>query len=114
MNEISVSATNSDDRNFAMVAHLLGIFTYFFGSLIIWLVKKDESAFVGQEAREALNFQITLLICHAIAGILMFVLIGFLFIPILWVINVVFSLMGAISSSQGHAYRYPFAIRLIS
>jgi uncharacterized Tic20 family protein len=114
MNDISVSATNSDDRNFAMLAHLLGIFTYPFGALIIWLIKKDESAFVAQEAREALNFQITLLICHAIAGILVFVLIGFLFLLILWIVNVAFCLMGAISASQGQAYRYPFAIRLIS
>jgi uncharacterized Tic20 family protein len=114
MNEVPVSATSSDDRNFAMLAHLLGIFTYPFGSLVIWLIKKDDSEFIAQEALEALNFQITLLICHAIAGLLIFVLIGLLFIPILAVINVIFSLIGAVTAAKGEAYRYPFAIRLVS
>jgi len=37
-----------------------------------------------------------------------------LFFPLLWVINIVFSIMGAMSASKGQGYRYPFAIRLVS
>lgn len=114
MTDISVSAPSQDDRNFAMLAHLLGIFTSFLGALIIWLIKKDQSPFVEQEAREALNFQITLLIAHAVAVVLMIVLIGFALSAAVWVVNIIFSIMAAIAASKGQAYRYPFAIRLVS
>lgn len=114
MDEIVASAPSQDDRNLAMVAHLLGIVSSFIGALIIWLIKKDESPFIAQEAKEALNFQITLFIGHVIAGAMMFVLIGFLLFPLLWIINVIFSIMGAMAASKGQGYRYPFAIRLVS
>ena len=42
------SDTTSDERNLAMLAHLLGIFTSFVGALIIWLIKKEDSAYVNQ------------------------------------------------------------------
>lgn len=114
MNEIVVNAPSQDDRNLAMIAHLLGIISSFLGALIIWLIKKDESPFVAQEAKEALNFQITLFIGHVIAGALVFVVIGLALIPLIWLINVIFSIMGAMSASKGQGYRYPFAIRLVS
>lgn len=114
MDEIIAGAPNQDERNFAMFAHLLGVVTSFVGALVIWLIKKDESAFVGQEAKEALNFQITLLIGHVIAGALMFIAIGFLLFPLLWVVNIVFSIMGAMAASKGQGYRYPFALRLVN
>ena len=107
-------APSQDDRNIAMIAHLLGIFFSFLGALVIWLIKKDDSPFIAQEAKEALNFQITLLIGHMIAGLLMILLIGFLLFPILWGINIIFSILGAVAASKGQSYRYPFAIRLVS
>ena len=114
MDDVIVSAPNQDDRNLAMIAHLLGILTSFLGALVIWLIKKDQSPFIEKEAREALNFQITLLIGHMIAGVLTFVLIGFLIFPLLWAINIIFSILGAVAASKGQAYTYPFAIRLVS
>lgn len=114
MNEISVGAPSQDDRNFAMLAHLLGIFFSFLGALIIWLIKKDQSQFVDQEAKEALNFQITVLIGYAIASVLVFLLVGALMYPVIWVLNLVFCILGAIASSKGQGYRYPIAIRLIN
>ena len=114
MDEPVVNAPSQDDRNLAMIAHLLGIISSFLGALIIWIIKKDESPFVAQEAKEALNFQITLFITHVIAGALIFVVIGLLLVPLVWVVNIVFSIMGAMSASKGQGYRYPFAIRLIN
>jgi uncharacterized Tic20 family protein len=114
MDEPVVNAPSQDDRNLAMIAHLLGIISSFLGALIIWLIKKDESPFVAQEAKEALNFQITLFIAHVIAGALIFVVIGLLLVPLVWVVNIIFSIMGAMSASKGQGYRYPFAIRLIN
>ncbi len=113
MNDIIESGPSRDETNIAMLAHLLGIFTGFIGAMVIWLLKKDDSAFIAEEAREALNFQITLMVGYVIAGVLAFLLIGLVLFPILFVLNLVFCLMGAMSASKGKAYRYPFALRLL-
>jgi uncharacterized Tic20 family protein len=113
MTQVTETSPTKDECNLAMLAHLIGIFTGFLGSLIIWLVKKDESGFVTEEAKEALNFQITMAIALAASWMLTFLLIGFLLIPVLLVLNFVFCILGAISASKGQAYRYPFAIRLV-
>ncbi|MCL2020809.1 MAG: DUF4870 domain-containing protein [Betaproteobacteria bacterium] len=111
----TASAPTADDRNIAMLAHLLGIFTYFIGSLIIWLVHKDkpEKAFVSAQAKEALNFQITMLLAYFVSGLLVFVLIGFLLIFIVFIVDIVFCIVAAISVSSGNNYRYPIVIRLL-
>ena len=112
--EVASTSPSKDERNLAMLAHLLGAVTGFVGALVIWLVKKDESKFVEQEAREALNFQVTLLIGWFICYVLMFVLIGFVLMPVLWLVNVVLSIVAAVAASKGTAYKYPFALRLIN
>ena len=56
---------SKDARMWAMLCHLLGLFTCFIGPLIIWLIKKDEDPFIDDQGKEALNFQITV----AIAGL---------------------------------------------
>lgn len=113
MNDIVQSSPSKDDCNIAMLAHLLGIFTGFVGALIIWLLKKDDSAFINEEAREALNFQITMTIAYLVASMLMVILIGMLLLPILYVANIIFCILGAVATSKGQSYRYPFAVRLV-
>jgi uncharacterized Tic20 family protein len=105
---------SNDDRNLAMLSHLLGIFTGFVGALIVWLIKKDESGFVGENAREALNFQITMVIAYFAAGVLSWILIGLVFFPLLFIANIIFCIMGAVAASKGAIYRYPLAIRLLN
>lgn len=114
MNDIVTTAPSKDDSTMAMLAHLLGIFFGFIPSLVIWLIKKDDSPFVAQEAREALNFQITVIIGYAIAAALTFIVIGAFLFPALYILNIVFCILGAVASSKGQAYRYLFAIRLIN
>jgi uncharacterized Tic20 family protein len=113
MNDPVATTPSTDDRNIAMLAHLLGIVSGFVGALIIWLIKKDQSAYVDDQAKEALNFQITMLIAFVGAWILMFVLIGMLLMPLLLVANLVFCILGAVAASNGKNYRYPVAIRLL-
>ncbi len=113
MSDIIEVGPSPNETNLAMLAHLFGIFTGFIGAMVIWLLKKDDSAFVGEEAREALNFQITLMIAYVVAGVLAFLLIGLILFPILFILNLVFCLRGAISASKGKAYRYPLALRLL-
>lgn len=108
------NAPTSDDKNIATVTHLGGTVFSFIPSLIVWILKKDDSAYIADQAKEALNFQITVLIAQLVAGILVWILIGFLLIPIIWLGNIVLCIIAAISTSKGETYRYPFALHLIN
>lgn len=103
---------NTEDKTMSLLAHLLGIVIGFLGPLILFLVKKD-SKFVYQNARNALNFQLTLLIGWVAAFVLTFVLIGMLLYPVLFIVNIVFSVIGAIQANEGKVYKYPVAIEFI-
>jgi len=105
---------SSDDKNIATITHLGGTVFSFVPALIVWILKKDDSAYIADQAKEALNFQITVLLAQFIAGVLVFILIGFLFMLIIWVINIVFCIIAAISTSKGETYRYPLTLRLIN
>ena len=77
--------TTSDSRTTAMLAHLLGIFTGFLGPLVIYLLNGEKDPFVRHHAAEALNFQLTMLIAWFATVLLMFVLVGLLVAPVLFV-----------------------------
>jgi len=90
-------------KNMAMLCHLLGFFTSFIGPLIIWLLKKDEDSFIDQQGKEALNFQITIIIASFVAGLLSFLCIGFLLLPVIGILDVVVVIMACVKSSKGEA-----------
>lgn len=116
---VSVSAVPSV-RTWAALCHasaLLGVFLHFPGHLIppliIWLAKRDDSPELDAHGKEAVNFQISMLIYNAVAAVFCLVLIGFFFIAVLWVLNAVFVIIAAIQASDGKFYRYPITIRFI-
>jgi uncharacterized protein len=109
-----ITVPTSDEKNIATVTHLGGTVFSFIPGLLVWILKKDDSAYIADQAKEALNFQITVLIAQFIAGVLAIILIGFLFMGIIWLLNVVFCIIAAMSSSKGETYRYPFCLRLIN
>ncbi len=115
-NEIQSEITipSNDEKNIATVTHLGGTVFSFIPALIVWILKKDDSAYISDQAKEALNFQITVILAQFIAAVLAIILIGFLFMGIIWVLNVVFCIIAAISSSKGETYRYPMCLRLIN
>lgn len=100
------------DIQWGSFAHLGGILG-FLPSLIIWLVFKDRGSFTNTEAKEALNFQITLLFGYVISWILIIVFIGAILTWAVWILGVVFSVIAFLQAKDGRHYRYPFAIRLI-
>ena len=111
---------SEEDKSLAMLCHLLGIFTGFIGPLILWLVKKDSSAFVGHHGREALNFQITLMLVMlglgSVTVVLMFVVVGILLVPVLFIVPIlalVAEIISAVAAQKGEWHRYPCCIRLI-
>lgn len=109
-----------EERTWATVAHLSAFLFYLIppigqilGPLIIWIAKRDSSEFVEDQAREALNAQISISIYAAIAGILVFVLIGFPLLFALWLAEVVLVIVAAIKANDGIRYRYPLIFRLV-
>lgn len=115
VNPPPVAGGASDDKNLALITHLSGIVLAFIVPLIIWLINKDNPAksYITEEAKEALNFQITILIGYVICWVLSFILIGLILLPLLWIFNLVFCILAAMAVSSKGTYRYPFALRLI-
>lgn len=109
------ATATQEDKTLAMLTHLSGIILGFIVPLIIWLINKDRSdkGFLNDHAKEALNFQITLLIVYVVGIILSVILIGALINLIAWVVCIILSIMAALKANEGAAYRYPFALRLI-
>ncbi|HZE56645.1 MAG TPA: DUF4870 domain-containing protein, partial [Chthoniobacterales bacterium] len=96
---------------------LLGVLMHFPGHLlpplILWLIKRDDAPELDAHGKEAVNFQISMLIYNVVAAIFCLVLVGFAFLAILWILNAVFVIIAAIQASDGKFYRYPMTIRFI-
>ena len=108
----SAALSPEQDVQWGSFAHLGGVLGVL-PSLIIWLVFKDRGTFTNTEAKEALNFQITLIFGYIISAILWIVFVGYLLTWAVWIVGVVFSIIAFLQAKDGKHYRYPFAIRLI-
>jgi uncharacterized Tic20 family protein len=111
--------TPTADNSLAVVMHILGLagFVFPFGNivapLILWLVKRSTSPLLDRTGKEVLNFQISFTIYAAIAGILCFVLVGFLILPAIAILWLVLIIIAAIKTGNGEEYRYPLTIRML-
>lgn len=124
--QASLPATqSSDERTWALIGHL-SAFSFFvtgigciLGPLIVWLVKRDTLPFAADQAKEALNFNITVAI--AFVALVIFTIVTFgigllLTYPIgavLFIGWIVLTIIAAIKANEGVAYRYPFTLRLV-
>ena len=117
---------SAEERQWGLFGHLAaltGLFTggigNIVGPLVIWLIKKDTMPFAADQAREALNFNITLALVGVVLFLITLVTFGLgavltmplgLLIGIAWL---VLTIVGAMKANDGVAYRYPFALRLV-
>jgi uncharacterized Tic20 family protein len=109
----------TNDRLLAVLCHislLLG-----FGllvPLVVFLIIKDQSSYVAEHAKEALNFHITVILAAIVCLMLIFTFIGALVgIPGLFVVgigSIVLSILATIEAAQDRPYRYPLTLRLVS
>lgn len=99
----------------ALLAHILGIFTSFVVPLIIYLIKKDEDAFIADQSKEALNFHITMIIAYFALIVISIITVGFgaLLFPVLGLGVLILGIIAGIKAHDRVAYRYPFTIKLI-
>ena len=114
------STTSPDEANWAVAATLLTFSGFIVplanivGPLVVWLVKRDDSPFVEAHAREALNFQLSITLYLIIAGMMIYLLIGFLLVPLIVIFDVVATILAALRASRGELYEYPLCLRLVS
>ena len=114
-----VNEFSHDERMWAMFCHL-SVFAGFvipfgniIGPLVIWSIKKDQYPLVNDQGKEAINFQISLVIYFIVSLILMIVLVGFALLAALFFFGMVIVVVAAIKANEGKYYRYPLNIRFI-
>lgn len=107
---------STDDRNIAMLTHLSGFILCFIVPLVVWLMHKDraDKDYLVSEAKEALNFQLTVLIAYVICWVLTAIVIGRYLGWLVWVVNVISCIVAAMQVSRSGNYRYPYCLRLVS
>ena len=132
-NSADAPLPEAEDKLWATIAHIGGVLGIL-PSLIIFLALRRRGPRTAIEAKEALNWQITFLVIWLVIEILA-ALIGGIVVaassslggrpvwaaPIVfellpaavWVVNIVFSILGGIAVNSGGSYRYPFAVRLV-
>jgi uncharacterized protein len=118
-----------ESRNWAVAAHvtavagaLMGGIAAFVGPLVVWLVRRDDP-FSAEHARQALNFNLSVLVYLVVGGIASIVValltLGLALIVLLPAMAVAFlayfvvSVLGAVAASRGRSFRYPFALPLV-
>ncbi len=105
---------SSQDKLWSVLCHLSGFFGVpFLLPLIVYLVMKGDSPFIANQARETLNFHISLIIYSLLCLPLFLIGVGVVLLILLGLAGLILAIVAAIRVSNGEAYRYPLTIRLI-
>ncbi|MBN1352032.1 DUF4870 domain-containing protein [candidate division KSB1 bacterium] len=114
------SAIQIQERNWAMLSHLAALtglvgipFGNIIGPLIVWLIKKDEFPYVDEQAKESLNFQISMTIYSLISMMLIFIIIGIFCFFGLLIANLALVIIATVKANAGEHFHYPFSIKFI-
>ena len=108
-----------EERSWGILLHLSGLagLVFPFGNLIaplvLWLIRKDRSTFLDDQGREVLNFQIAFSIYLILSAILIFVLVGFVLLPVIVITGLVLMIIAAVRANEGTWYRYPLIFRVL-
>jgi len=106
-------AAATDTQNFAALVHIAGIFTFFVGPLVVYLARPERDDVLALNAKEALNFQLTLALAWVFTIISILLFFGLLLFPFLAFASVALPVWAAVVTARGEAFRYPFIIRWI-
>ncbi len=109
----TVYTPTGEERTMAILSHILNLVAPLIAPLVIYLIKKDESAYVAEHAKESLNFQITMAICFMISTILTIVIIGAFLLVILGFLSLVLVIIATVKANDNKMYRYPINFRFI-
>ena len=115
----SYGGASKDERNVAMLAHLSAFaglvvpLGNIIAPLVIWLMQREKSAFVADQALESLNFNITVVLAGIVCGILVVIGIGVLLWLALGIVWLAGTILGAVRAAEGLYYRHRFILRLV-
>jgi uncharacterized Tic20 family protein len=103
-----------DEKNLGLIMHVLSLVGFsLIGPLIVWLIKKDESAFIDIQGRELLNFQLSFLIYVIVCIPLCFLLIGIPLLIIVGLASLILTIIGLVKATEGKIYRFPVTIKML-
>ncbi|WIE84982.1 DUF4870 domain-containing protein [Curtobacterium sp. MCPF17_021] len=102
-----------DQRLWATLTHIGGIFFNFIAPLVAYLVLRDRGGFIREHTRVALNFHITMGIAYVVGSLTSVFGVGVLIILAAGIVSLIFSIKAAIAANQGQFYRYPLSIEFI-
>ena len=104
-----------------MLCHVGGLAIYIgipFGNilapLVIWLVKRKTDPVVEKEGRESLNFNLSFTFYGLVAGLMCYILVGFVVLPLLLITHIVLVIQATLKANKGESVRYPFTLRFIN
>ncbi len=103
----------SDEKTMALLSHILTLVAGFVAPLVIYIIKKDESAYVRKHAVESLNFQISMAIYAFASFILMFIIIGIFTLIAVGIMAFVCAIIATVQANEGKFFKYPLTIRLV-
>ena len=109
----------SDEKNMAALCHLITLANSITGllgtiaCLVLWMIKKEDSAFVDHHGKQALNFQLTLILAYGISIVLACLYIGFFFLFMLYFLNIGLTIYATVKASEGERYMYPLTIQFL-
>lgn len=114
-------ARTDQTNDLAAVAHVGGAATYLFlgwvASLVVWLTQRETNRRVADEARRALNFQLTALIAmfvlHVVEQLPLVGVLGWVGKIAVGVTALVLSVLAAVAVHRGGSYRYPVSLELV-
>lgn len=113
------SSIAPQSRTWAVAAHLssyvvfLGIPLPVIGPLVVWLLKRDQDAYAAWHAREALNFNISIMLYTFTAAVLVLALVGVVLVPAVLIAWFVLTIVGGVRAANDEYYRYPMTIRFV-
>ncbi|MDX1707857.1 MAG: DUF4870 domain-containing protein [Desulfobacterales bacterium] len=116
---IKNTLTEEQENNWAMWAHVSTFLSMLvplgnlIGPIVVWQLKKNESEFVTDQAKEALNFQISMMIYMMISVVLILVVIGIFLLIGLVLFSLIMVIVAGVKANDGEYYRYPMCLRLI-
>jgi uncharacterized Tic20 family protein len=103
----------SDQRLWATLVHVGGIFFGILPSLIGYLVTKDRGDFIRQHTRAALNFHITLVLAYVVCTVLAIALIGIFLAFVVEIVAIIFGILAAIAANSGQPYKFPLSFEFV-
>ena len=114
----STYGASSNSRNLAMLSHLSAFITFLgipsaVGPLVMWLLNREDP-YVEEQAKEALNFNISFMLYGIAAAISIILLVGLLALPAVLVTWFVLVIVASVKAANGESYRYPFTIRFVA